>query len=258
MEHQSIPVVVVSMTSAVTRREAIARQLGGHSNQWSFLDAIVPGETEGSSWHETDGTRVSSVMGRPMTKGEHGCALSHLRVYEALVKRQDQAVIVLEDDALLSGDLFQVCEEALKHSQFDVLLLGYSKVSARDLCIRNLTEPMISISNVFGHVIGRAYRERRSGTVGYLVTHEGARKLLAAQGNVVTVADDWPYFRDKGLSIMHARPSVVLEDFISTESSIATDRRLVEKTWKHRFVALRTTGKVIRGFIWLLLLRLKH
>jgi len=258
MEYMNLPVVVVSMTNASTRREAIARQLGGHPAPWAFLDAIVPGETKGTSWLESDGSRSISALGRPMTRGEYGCALSHLRVYEELLHRQEQAVIVLEDDALLSGDLFQVCGEAMKNSRFDVLILGYSKVGANDLCLRDLTEPMLNISNAFGRVIGRTCRERRSGTVGYLVTNEGAKKLLSIQGTVVTVADDWPYFRDKGLSIMHARPSVVLEDFISTESSISAERKLVEKAWKHRFIALRTAAKIVRGLFWLLLMRIRH
>ncbi len=148
-----LPVVVVSMTNAITRREAITRQLCGYSGSWSFFEAVVPGETAGTSWHEADGARSSEVLGRPMTRGEYGCARSHLGVYERIVEHQYRAAIVLEDDALLSGDLFQVCEEALEYSQFDVLLLGYSKVSARDLCLRNLTEPMIGISNAFGRVV---------------------------------------------------------------------------------------------------------
>jgi glycosyl transferase family 25 len=257
-EYFQIPVFVVSMTNAVDRREAISKQLGGHKGCWRFFDAIVPGETAGTSWSLDAGARSAKVLGRYMTRGEFGCALSHLQVYSAIANGKHDAAIVLEDDALVSGDLFQICEAVINAARFDVLLLGYSKVNAHDQCLRNLTEPMLKIAQVFGRDVGLAYRERRSGTVGYLITKEGARKLQRIQGDVVTVADDWPYFRQKGLDIRHARPAVILEDFFSTESSIDKDRVLVEKNWSRKFQTLRQFCKVVRGFIWRIHLRLSQ
>ncbi len=257
-EDTRFPVFVISMANAFERRDAISKQLDGRKGCWSFFDAIVPGEAAGTAWSLKTAARSAVVLGRNMTKGEFGCALSHLQIYVAIANGEHDAVIVLEDDALVSGDLFEVCKAAMSAARFDVLLLGYSKVMAQDQCLRNLTEPTLGVAQAFGREIGRAYRERRSGTVGYLITKEGARKLQRIQGDVVTVADDWPYFRREGLNILHARPAIILEDFFSTESSIAKDRVLLEENWSRKFQTVRLFAKVIRGLFWRIRLHFFH
>lgn len=252
------PVYVVSMVSATERREAINKQLAGYDGTWRYQDAVVPGVGIGTSWTSEEGRRSVPVLGRSLTKGEFGCALSHLQIYKSIAGDKHEAAIVLEDDALISADLFHVCQGAMKSAKFDVLILGYSKVNARDQCIRNIAEPMIGFLEVFGRTLGHAYRERRSGTVGYLITKEGATKLQAIQGDVVTVADDWPYFRKQGLKIIHVRPAVVLEDFFTTESSIAKDRSLAEKKWNQGSQTLRQIARLVRGSLWSIKLRLNH
>ena len=167
------------------------------------------------------------------------------------------AAVVLEDDAIIFGDLGRVCNAALRDVKFDVLLLGYSKVNAYDLGKRHLTEPMQPIASCFGRKLGFAYRERRTGTVGYVVTEAGAKKILAIQGDVITVADDWPYFKRKNLDIAHIYPAVVLEDTFSTASAIAADRQEMEGKHVPTLATFRAIVRLARGVIWSMILSIR-
>lgn len=253
-----LPIFVVSLPGESVRKDLIRQQLDGYPGHWEFFDAVVPGATSSMAWDsELDSKKSIRVLGRPMTRGEFGCAHSHRRVMQRIIDDKRKAAIILEDDAIISGDIHLICMEALSKLSFDTLLLGYSKVPASELWMRHLSEPIHTIFSVFGRQLGFAYRERRSGTVGYLVTEGGARKLLGIQNEFVTVADDWPFFKNQGLNILHLFPTVVLEDTFSTSSSIADDRRIVEGDWKKGFVALRSVARIVRGFVWAIVLNFR-
>jgi glycosyl transferase family 25 len=254
-----LPIYVVSLISDVARRADISEQLAGYPGAWSFIDAVVPGETQGVDWEtETSGTSAVSVLGRRLSKGELGCAFSHLGVWKKMVMAGCEAAIVLEDDALVSAAMAELCQEMLATQKFEVLLLGYSKVSPKDGCVRNITEPIQVQTCSFGHEIGRAYRERRSGTVGYLVTLQGAKKLIEIQTAVMSVADDWPHFRRKGLRILHVRPGLVNENLYSHTSGLAIGRAKVEGTWRTGFNGMRQFARIVRGLIWVVLMRIRQ
>lgn len=250
-----LPVYVVSLPGESARKSLIRQQLNGYPGKWEFLDAVIPGISAEVGWNsDLDPKRSLPVMGRLMTRGEFGCSHSHLKLMKMILQDGHRAAIILEDDAIISGDIFLVCEQALKILTFDVLILGYSKVSASALWLRHLAEPIHTIASSYGRQLGFAYRERRSGTVGYLITAQGASKLLNIQKDVATVADDWPFFKSKGLKIAHIFPSVVFEDTFTTVSSIADERLIVEQSWKKKFIAFRALARVVRGALWSLVL----
>lgn len=69
------------------------------------------------------------LNGKGLTKGEIGCAWSHLNVYEMLLKDDDyDAYLVLEDDAklLISTEELKIYLEELKELDFDVCHISMS------------------------------------------------------------------------------------------------------------------------------------
>lgn len=243
------------MADATDRRNHITKLLQHSLISWSFMDAIRPGITPGHEWDSTiDAVRSRAVLGRSMTRGEYGCVLSHRCIWEQMVANSIPALIILEDDALLDAKWYQITLEAFQAGGFDVLLLGYSKVPRKKSYLWFMSEPATSLVRLQKHSICIPYRQRRSGTVGYVVTLQGAVKLLNCQNPITTVADDWPYYEQEGVIIKHLRPSIVYEDCVSFGSSLVDERSRLEGVRHGRMQIVRIVARIARGLYWRMLL----
>lgn len=62
-----------------------------------------------------------------LTKGAIGCYLSHVKVWEDILKNDKEFVLVLEDDAHLPPDFLAKVNDNMKHipTDWDIVLLGY-------------------------------------------------------------------------------------------------------------------------------------
>lgn len=146
--------------------------------------------------------RSMCAMGRKMSSGEIGCALSHLAIYE----RVQNPVCILEDDIEISGDMnaaLNACEEFLKVDVPRVVLLS-------------------------GHCFETNSKERfvRVGgamcTDAYCINKAAAQLILKVNRPVVSVADSWNrWARRYGLEIYHYNPTIVrqLNDDFGTDVS---------------------------------------
>ena len=50
---------------------------------------------------------------KPLTLGEIGCAISHIKVYEHMVENNIKSAIILEDDAIVSQHFKEIVEDTL-------------------------------------------------------------------------------------------------------------------------------------------------
>lgn len=106
---------------------------------------------------------------RALTKGEVGCALSHLNVWEKIVK-SDDAGIVLEDDAKLCDNfLFELMDRLQKIDiDYDFMYLGRKK----------MTPDVIELKDEMVTIPGKSYW-----AIGYLLKPSGASILLNPNNN---------------------------------------------------------------------------
>lgn len=106
---------------------------------------------------------------QPLVPGECGCYASHIRAWQALAASDAPALVVLEDDVLLPPDFAETVNAiaALPPGWDMVKLIGRDKEKVRTR--QRLTA---------GHELV-SYRRVPSLTAGYVVSREGARKLLA-------------------------------------------------------------------------------
>lgn len=115
-----------------------------------------------------------------LTPGEIGCYASHLRVAKLIVKHELSFAVVLEDDALLASDFQATLAELLRRLPKGWDLAHLSGIPSR------VVKPVLGLQD---HQIVR-YSRVPSGTVGYLLSLEGARKLLAP------MVRHWPFDTD--------------------------------------------------------------
>jgi len=215
MKHRTF---VISLPGSTARQESIAAQLARHQIEFSWKDAVNGRALDEQTLERLyDAERAEREGGRQLSRGEIGCALSHLDIYQTMLDQELDTVLVLEDDAALSSNfgeqLEQVCE-AVDWNQTDMVLLShvhkYTDWGARK--------------------VGKGLRLVRPVTAycsnGYLISRQGAAKLLAALRPVWQPADCWNYLQRKEVLRIHAIvPYIVNHSRLAEDSLIGKDLR---------------------------------
>ncbi|PVX40461.1 glycosyl transferase family 25 [Pasteurella langaaensis DSM 22999] len=162
---------------------------------------------------------------RNVTKGEIGCTLSHLSVYQKIVDDENIAendyALVCEDDALFAEKFNENLTALLAENlQADIILVGQSKIPSfedKELII-NYPTTFSFLQKKIGKTKYRyayPYKNYFAGTVAYLIKKSACRKFLSEcnQNSVFWLADDFIYFERKlGLDILVVRPLMAIEN----------------------------------------------
>ncbi len=248
---------VISLADS-PRRATIRRVVGRHGVDFDFEDAFDARALDADACSAmTDTVQVIARYGRPLSRGEVGCFMSHVRVWEKIV-RSGRAAVVLEDDAMLDDALFErflSTPGELLSDHADIVLLGRSKLSRDRAAQAYLYEPLKRARRIGGLQIGVPFKQWTSGAVGYWISVHGARKALEhARGPVGAVLDDWPWHRDHGgLRIAELRPYAVWEAFETMPSAIEAGRAALSSrrhgTLELLFKPLRVVRTVLRWLI---------
>jgi GR25 family glycosyltransferase involved in LPS biosynthesis len=101
-----------------------------------------------------------------MTIGGIGCALSHYNIYKKIIKEKINRCLILEDDITLKNNFTELCkhlETRLESVDYDLFFLGYHNTSIKYTYRSDYD--FIKFNRVYG-------------LFGYIVTLEGAKKLL--------------------------------------------------------------------------------
>lgn len=250
---------VVSLKDELSRRKSIEKQLDRLDIKFHFIDAVDLRDIS----HDIVATHIKvdtlSSIKREMTKGEVGCALSHLECYRNFISSSNSDwAWIIEDDASLDnlnskiiGDLLT----SVNYLDVDVLILGYSKLSKDNESIFYKMEPLSKLTQSGDILIGMPWRNWTCGTVSYCIRRSSAEKMLAYfdDGKVSTVADDWLFFKEQvKLKIAHCRPLLVFEDFLTFRSSLETERATVSRK-KFKFL---DSIRILRGCFRKILMKL--
>lgn len=151
---------------------------------------------------------------RTLTSAEIGCSLSHVKVYNDIVKRNVPLSLILEDDVVLPNDiknLLDELEQLVDVSKPDVYLL--SKSDAHSKVAYRLNDR-------------REIRPFRSGfyASSYVVTKSAAERLLAYLYPVSHVADAWNRLSRFGIvDLWVVVPEVISQDQDTFGSSTTAD-----------------------------------
>ncbi len=163
-----VPVYIITLPNSPARVAAIVEDLSRHD---SFIEI---NKIEG-----VKGGLLPDIVCRMLTrnewsvnhKGVLGCFLSHARVWQMVATRSEPFSLVLEDDAILQNveslDSL-VCPEAWDIA-FCNARTAYPQSAGHDQSFRSVN-PVPQYATGHGQAIG---------TDGYLVTPQGARKLLS-------------------------------------------------------------------------------
>ena len=224
-------IIILSLEGS-NRREAIEKRLKKLGlNNYFFYDAI---NAKKMSLEELGGVfdlgKFYERYDRQPALGEIGCTLSHVEIWKLIKNSETNNWVVLEDDAILMpwfkylflNDNFPSGLTLLGYSKYP-LLKGLIYSVLRFFIVRDV------VSRIFfkGFYIGRRSGKKWNfGTVGYSVDRSTVIKLISSmEGNPYFLADDYELY-EKFISINHARPFMVFEDYKNMPSGIEKERVL--------------------------------
>jgi glycosyl transferase family 25 len=207
-----IPVHVISLPCCADRRARLKERLDAFGIPFTFFDAV---DGRALSQSELDEIAPPELCRRglqrmPMTAGEVGCALSHLRLVDR--HQTDEFFCVLEDDAVPLPGITDFLDEALlrRLPKFDILrLYSPSYVWSKYSTFVWLKYPTFEVAKVNGRSICAMLIIGGSGAA-QIFSAEGARKVTS-NISVITAPIDFILYmmpQVKGLRVLEVRPSV--------------------------------------------------
>ena len=153
---------IIHMDHETQKRTLLEEQLRREQVPYEFVSA-VDGQNDDlsqytfsvlSSWSEP-------FTRKTVTRGEIGCALSHYRLWERIVRDQLPYTLILEDDAVLCSDFLRK-SEVLQSFSYEFMYLGRKPLHTDEIAI---TPSIVRAKYSYG-------------THAYVLSYEGAQKLL--------------------------------------------------------------------------------
>jgi glycosyl transferase family 25 len=177
-------IYVINLERSLDRRNFMASQLRGLGLDFEFFPA-VDGKalSEKEISENCDFRWMKRYEGREMTRGEIGCALSHLGVYRKMTRDNVAAALILEDDACLPAD-FAAFFKAISNSYLTTKPTFYLLNNATT---KNTTAKF----NVAGH----AFYPMKGGMFShaYIINNLAAKVMLRELFPIAHMADCWSW-----------------------------------------------------------------
>ena len=172
------PIFIISLKHS-GRREFISDRLSSLGLRFQFIDAVYGKDLTDEDLSKVDFEFYPQRFGskKPLTKGELGCALSHIGIYEKMVKENIPEAIILEDDAIVNLYFPEILKEALEKlpKRAEMLFLDHGKAKVFPL-MRSLPERYR-----LARYLTPSKNSKRTitCTAAYYLKLEGAKKLLS-------------------------------------------------------------------------------
>ncbi|KAF0037660.1 hypothetical protein F2P81_010534 [Scophthalmus maximus] len=244
-------VFMINLVRRADRRERMLRTLYEQELSCKVV-AAVDGKALNKSDVESMGIKMlpgykDPYHGRPLTKGELGCFLSHYNIWKEIADRGLQTSLVIEDDlrfeVFFKHRLQTLLQEVTTHKlDWDLIYIGRKRMQ--------VDHPEKSVPNI--HNLVEA--DYSYWTLGYLLSLQGAQKLLRADPlrkmlpvdeflpvmyDKHPVSEYMDHFERRDLRAFSAEPLLVYpthytgdQGYISdTETSVVWDNEKVKTDW---------------------------
>ncbi|BEH99513.1 glycosyltransferase family 25 protein [Edwardsiella ictaluri] len=153
-----------------------------------------------------------------LTKGEIGCSLSHLRIYQKIISEDLPYALILEDDAILHDDLSEVIhaiENVIDKEKSHAYLLYKTN------CVYSNKEIKLSEKYSLYESNAPTY------THGYVVTNKTARLITEINTPVRLEADAWRnFYFEKNIRSYSLNIDLITSRDQSKENSTIEEERL--------------------------------
>jgi len=192
-------VYIVNLLSATERKKHMENVIG----QYNFIEPIFVEAVDGRIMTEEernaafDYEKSYKEYGRVLRNGEVGCTLSHYKIYKQMIKSEDKSVIVFEDDL-----------EDLSEMNKDFL------ASIKPYYETNIPTVILLSGNYQYYKLKKIDSKHKLATVfdayftcSYIINRKAAE--IISNEKPFWLADDWGYFKSKGVRIFGIKPHII-------------------------------------------------
>jgi glycosyl transferase family 25 len=205
------PIWIISLGSATDRRRFVVDGFTALNIPFELVDGVDGNTLSADELRAYSRRRSLLETGRPLSRGELGCALAHLRLYERMQRESVARAVIMEDDVAPTADLAAVLRSLDRvPDDWDVVTLHSLFDSAEP-------EP-ISDDVIAGQYRICRYRGPVFGAQCYVITADAARRALSVAYPVGLPLDDLLFRRRPArLTLYGIEPRVVHEGSFDSE-----------------------------------------
>ena len=183
----SCEIFIINRDQDTVRRSNISSLCKSYNMKFSFVKAVDGSDINKDLVSGFDVSK-SSLYGQ-LSPTELACALSHIKIYNHIIKSKLTHAVIMEDDITFDDNLPFLIKNVIKlPSDLELLLLGYySDTKTQRISNSSLWYVSDSLENF--KVV--RLTELAFGTHGYLITNRGANKLLSELNTIYQPIDHY-------------------------------------------------------------------
>lgn len=221
----SIPIFIINLERRPDRLEYMAAQLNDIGIAWECIAAHDMNTVNRDILAQevaADGHVVE------MGLGSQCCALTNFDIYRKIVDENFSAALILQDDVELSAEIVPFLT-SLDWLPEDIHLVQFEKYGKTDSY--RLLGPALGSMPVEGRTLHRLH-SRTAGAACYLITHEGATRVLAEKPVMRMPIDHFlfspnvsPIFHRLGVAVVSPALARQFEDGFVSDIELERQRR---------------------------------
>jgi glycosyl transferase family 25 len=204
---------IISLPKDQHRREFLEKQLQKLAMPFSVVEAVYGKSLSAAELAASyDRNKAINLFNRELSKGEIGCALSHVSIYQKMVAEDIPHALILEDDASILDHDLPAALSALagRYAAGTPVAVMLNHVRRYDGASGVQLDDRRCIYDAYRGVC----------THGYFLTKAAAEILVRNLYPVYVVADKWEYFQERFFPVKAMVPYPVGLSPASQASSI--------------------------------------
>lgn len=205
-------IYIVSLEQDIEKRKVISKTLENLNLGFSFINAVYGKNLSEGTVNLIRDKSAGKLLTRqfPLTPGEIGCTLSHLKVYQNILDNNLDWACVLEDDVILDKRFKTFISDfkATGLNPGSLYILGRQNGLAEGQIIKSLK----NIKIIGGQKFTKTIKSEAAiyGTFSYLMSAPLAEKIINDSQIHFILADDWSHLVKQDII-----KKIYLSDFVN-------------------------------------------
>lgn len=188
-----LKVYLINLKRSAERRKFMENELNSQNMDFEIFDAY-DGNTLSSEFINANGI-IEEIEKKKMPAGAIGCSFSHVFLYKLITEREDEVILILEDDMRFEKDFARIAKIAASHIKDGEIIFPY--FIPKPNC-KITTDQEIKIEKKYS-IMPFVNYHRILGAGAYMLTKNTALKLYNGLYPICTFADDWNFIYEKGM-----------------------------------------------------------
>jgi len=248
----NIPIFIVNLKKDIVKRESMEQQCRTLSLHCRFINAVDGAILEEDLILQKYSPIKAQVhIGRELSKGEIGCAFSHLSIYRQMIEENIDKAVVFEDDIKIQPVFLKILEQIdILPKNWECILFGYHRGGIDG---KEATASLKWRKELVAHHKLVRLGMLGYGTYAYIINLKGAKKILQKSETLIMPIDH--YTGNDSIVNLYAisPPCVRIPEEYMHVSDLSTQRifsRLEAQKkrplWKKVLIALRLKKMILR------------